>query len=94
MRDVEPLRPTPDAYDEGDVVEGEIVADPGFRLAAVDDYLDEFAFRFNLRNSKARGVLFYRCAQQAVAIGPASYRSIVNPDDDGGADRHPQRIRM
>jgi hypothetical protein len=80
------------APDEGDVVEGEIVADPGFRLAAVDYYLDEFAFRFNRRNSKARGVLFYRLAQQAVAIGPATYRSIVNPNDD--ADHHPRRIRM
>ena len=29
-------------------------------------YLDEFTFRFNRRNSKARGILFYRLLQQAV----------------------------
>lgn len=31
-------------------------------------YLDEFAFRFNRRRSADRGQLFYRLAQQAVAI--------------------------
>jgi len=34
-------------------------------------YLDEFAFRFNRRGSPNRGMLFYRLAQQAVAIKPA-----------------------
>ena len=29
-------------------------------------YLDEFTFRFNRRNSRARGMLFYRLLQQAV----------------------------
>jgi transposase-like protein len=33
-------------------------------------YLDEYAFRFNRRNSKARGLLFYRLLQQAVATDP------------------------
>jgi hypothetical protein len=33
-------------------------------------YLDEFAFRFNRRRSSNRGKLFYRLAQQAVAIDP------------------------
>lgn len=40
-------------------------------------YLDEFTFRFNRRRSKARGMLFYRLAQQAVAVAPAPYRSII-----------------
>jgi transposase-like protein len=65
----------------------------GIQRRHLDDYLDEFAFRFNRRNSKDRGMLFYRLAQQALAIGPATYRSIVNPDDDGAADRHPRRVR-
>ena len=30
-------------------------------------YLDEYAFRFNRRNSRARGMLFYRLLQQAAA---------------------------
>jgi hypothetical protein len=33
-------------------------------------YLDEYAFRFNRRNSKARGMLFYRLLQQAVMTDP------------------------
>jgi transposase-like protein len=33
-------------------------------------YLDEYAFRFNRRNSRARGLLFYRLLQQAVAADP------------------------
>ena len=33
-------------------------------------YLDEYAFRFNRRGSAARGMLFYRLLQQAVATDP------------------------
>jgi hypothetical protein len=33
-------------------------------------YLDEFTFRFNRRNSRARGMLFYRLLQQAVDTDP------------------------
>jgi transposase-like protein len=33
-------------------------------------YLDEYAFRFNRRHSTARGMLFYRLLQQAVATDP------------------------
>ena len=35
-------------------------------------YLDEYTFRFNRRRSKSRGKLFFRLAQQAVAIDPVS----------------------
>lgn len=34
--------------------------------AQLDFYLDEFTFRFNRRNSRSRGKLFYRLAQQAM----------------------------
>ena len=40
-------------------------------------YLDEFTFRFNRRNSKSRGKLFYRLVQQAVAVEPVPYKAIV-----------------
>src|ERR1039458_3916693 len=40
-------------------------------------YLDEFTFRFNRRRSSNRGKLFYRLAQQAVAIDPVPYKSMV-----------------
>lgn len=35
-------------------------------------YLDEYAFRFNRRDSKAPGMLFYRLLQQAANTGPTS----------------------
>jgi transposase-like protein len=45
----------------------------------LDYYLDEFTFRFNRRRSKSRGKLFFRLAQQAVAIDPVPYDHIVHP---------------
>jgi transposase-like protein len=41
-------------------------------------YLDEFTFRFNRRRSKSRGKLFFRLAQQAIAVDPISYDEIVH----------------
>jgi transposase-like protein len=49
----------------------------GVQQQHLNYYLDEFSFRFNLRHSKARGLLFYRLAQQAVAVGPAPYPVII-----------------
>jgi transposase-like protein len=43
----------------------------------LDYYLDEFTFRFNRRHSRSRGKLFYRLVQQAVAVAPAPYKSLV-----------------
>jgi transposase-like protein len=43
----------------------------------LDYYLDEFTFRFNRRRSRSRGKLFYRLVQQAVAVEPVTYASIV-----------------
>jgi transposase-like protein len=45
----------------------------------LDYYLDEFTFRFNRRRSKSRGKLFFRLAQQAVAVDPVTYYRIVHP---------------
>ena len=42
----------------------------------LDDYLNEFTFRFNRRTSTSRGKLFYRLAQQAVQVEPAPYASM------------------
>ena len=43
-------------------------------------YLDEFAFRFNRRSSRARGLLFYRLLEMAVAAPPRPYTAILaNP---------------
>jgi transposase-like protein len=44
----------------------------------LDYYLDEFTFRFNRRKSGSRGKLFFRLAQQALAVEPVSYAMIVH----------------
>ena len=45
----------------------------------MDDYLDEFTFRFNRRTSKFRGKLFYRLAQQAMQTDPVPFATLVKP---------------
>jgi transposase-like protein len=47
----------------------------------LDDYLNEFVFRFNRRRSASRGKLFYRLAQHAVQIAPTTYERLVRPQD-------------
>jgi transposase-like protein len=47
--------------------------------AYLEDYLNEFTFRLNRRTSKSRGKLFYRLAQQAVAIDPAPLKLLGQP---------------
>ena len=46
------------------------------RWQHLDAYLDEFVFRFNRRGSKARGLLFYRLLEGAVATDPTPLRRI------------------
>jgi len=41
-------------------------------------YLDEYTFRFNRRKSRARGLLFYRLMQQAVATDPHPLAELIN----------------
>ena len=55
-------------------------------------YLDEFTFRFNRRNSKSRGQLFFRLAQQAVAVEPASYDMIVQQTRGKRNQAQPQAV--
>lgn len=42
----------------------------------LQDYLDEFTFRFNRRTSASRGKLFYRLAQLAVQVPPTTYENL------------------
>ena len=42
----------------------------------LQDYLDEFTFRFNRRKSASRGKLFYRLAQQTVQVSPVPFNSL------------------
>ncbi len=43
----------------------------------LDCYLDEYAFRFNRRTSRSRGLLFYRMLEQAVVTEPVTYAQIT-----------------
>ena len=46
----------------------------------LDYYLDERIFRFNRRRSHNRGKLFFRLAQQAVAVDAVTYCGMVHPN--------------
>lgn len=57
----------------------------------LDYYLDQFTFRFNRRRSANRGKLFYRLVQQAVAIDPVPYKSLIRsslPANSGPKEDH------
>ena len=43
----------------------------------LDYYLDECTFRFNRRKSASRGKLFYRLVQEAVAVEPVPYQTLI-----------------
>jgi len=43
----------------------------------MQDYLDEFTFRFNRRKSASRGKLFYRLVQQTVVTDATPYSKII-----------------
>jgi len=51
-------------------------------------YLDEIIFQVNRRRSKNRGKLFYRMVQQAVAIDPVPYKSMILCDGNGAKRDH------
>ncbi len=60
--------------------------------AHLDDYLDEFAFRFNRRRSRHRAKLFYRLVQQAVTVDPAPYASLTKYERPGKRQRRPHQM--
>jgi transposase-like protein len=44
----------------------------------LEDYLNEFTFRFNRRTSASRGKLFYRLAQQSVQVSPVTFNTLAH----------------
>jgi len=44
----------------------------------LQDYLNEFTFRFNRRTSASRGKLFYRLAQQSVQVSPVTFNTLAH----------------
>jgi hypothetical protein len=57
--------------------------------ASDDYYLDEFTFRFNRRNSRSRGKLFYRLLQQVVQIDPVACQTLI---DNANASRENHKV--
>ena len=49
----------------------------GVQHQHLDYYLDEFTFRFNRRRSRARGLLFYRLIEGALAADPHPYTTLL-----------------
>ena len=63
----------------------------GIGAQHVEAYLDEFVFRFNRRQSNARGLLFYRLLQNAVVLRKLDYDTIVwSRRGQAGKRRGPQ----
>jgi len=51
----------------------------GHSQTYLDYYLDEYTFRFNRRNSRSRGLLFYRLCQQALNTDPHPLHDLRTP---------------
>lgn len=45
--------------------------------AHLPNYLNEFVFRFNRRNARSRGMLFYRVLEMAIAHAPVRYQELI-----------------
>jgi len=52
--------------------------------AHLNDYLNEFTFRFNRRFSASRGKLFFRLVQQALQVPHHTFAAITAPPSIGG----------
>ena len=47
-------------------------------MGHTQDYLNEFIFRFNRRNSKSRDLLFLRLAKMSIDNGPTTCQEIIS----------------
>ena len=62
--------------------------------AHLQDYLDEFVFRFNRRTSRSRGLVFRRVLELAVTHEPVRYRELVlKPGAEEAPAPRPRRAR-
>jgi len=62
----------------------------GIGAQHVEVYLDEFIFRFNRRQSNARGLLFYRLLQNAVVVKKLDETLVWSRRGQAGKRRGPQ----
>ena len=56
-------------------------------------YLNEFAFRFNRRRSRSRGLTFYRVLELAAGHDPVRYHDLIASQRPGAAALEPPRTR-
>jgi hypothetical protein len=49
----------------------------GVKREHLREYLDEFAFRWNRRHARNRGMVFYRLLEHAVNAAPVTYQDLV-----------------
>ena len=49
--------------------------------AHLQSYLEEFAFRFNRRTSRSRGLVFRRLLEQTAVTGPITEADVTNGYD-------------
>ncbi len=61
--------------------------------AHLPSYLNEFAFRFNRRRSRSRGMVFYRLLELAVAHPPVRYRNLIASERPRAVHPAPPRAR-
>jgi transposase-like protein len=61
--------------------------------AHLPSYLNEFAFRFNRRTSRSRGLVFYRLLELAAAHDPVRYRELIVNPQPGRRRPAPPRMR-
>jgi hypothetical protein len=59
----------------------------------LDAYLDEFAFRFNRRRSRSRGMVFFRLMQLTVGHPPVRYADLIVRPRPGAKPRRPPTAR-
>jgi transposase-like protein len=59
----------------------------------LENYLNEFTFRFNRRYSRSRGMVFYRVLELAVAHDPVRYRDIIATSQPKSVPPKPPRNR-
>jgi len=61
--------------------------------AHLSSYLNEFVFRFNRRNSRSRGMVFYRVLELAVAHDPVRYHDLIVSQRPRATPPKPPRAR-
>jgi transposase-like protein len=57
-------------------------------------YLDEFTFRFNRRHARARGMLFFRLLEGAVATGPTTLQQLIKVPNPHPVTTLAPRVRV